>query len=194
MGLLGKIPGPFGKLFQGAHKPTGSAGDPIYVRSVDGGAGSAAGIFGGGAAGVFGASSASGAGGSLINMGAGAAASGIAAWIAGMGSAGDAASSFGAGGVGAFADGGSIPSNLPALVGERGPEIFMPRTAGTIIPNHKIGGGGDRELHIHINGNPDPAAMRMVAHRVFAGYLPQVGKLVEAHNADNRRRRPASQG
>jgi hypothetical protein len=195
MELLGKIPGPIGKFFQGAHKPTGSAGDPIYVRSADGAARAAVLNMGaGGVAGAFGASSASGGvGGSLINMGAGAAASGIAAWIAGMRTAG-AVSSFGAGGVGAFADGGSIPSNLPALVGERGPEIFMPRTAGTIIPNHKIGGGGDRELHIHINGNPDPAAMRMVAHRVFAGYLPQVGKLVEAHNADNRRRRPASQG
>lgn len=41
-----------------------------------------------------------------------------------------------------FADGGSIGQNQPALVGERGPEVFVPRSAGTIIPNHALGGGG----------------------------------------------------
>jgi phage-related minor tail protein len=35
--------------------------------------------------------------------------------------------------VAASASGGAIGSNQPMLVGERGPEIFMPRTAGSII-------------------------------------------------------------
>lgn len=34
-----------------------------------------------------------------------------------------------------FAGGGSPPLNVPSIVGERGPEIFVPRQAGTIIPN-----------------------------------------------------------
>jgi lambda family phage tail tape measure protein len=34
-----------------------------------------------------------------------------------------------------FADGGSPPVGVPSIVGERGPELFVPRTAGTIIPN-----------------------------------------------------------
>jgi phage-related minor tail protein len=38
----------------------------------------------------------------------------------------------------AFADGGSPPVGVPSLVGERGPELFVPRTAGTIIPNHQL--------------------------------------------------------
>ncbi len=44
-----------------------------------------------------------------------------------------------------FADGGRPPVNTPVLVGERGPEIFVPRTAGTVIPNEQLGnlGGGD---------------------------------------------------
>jgi lambda family phage tail tape measure protein len=42
----------------------------------------------------------------------------------------------------AFADGGSIGQGQPALVGERGPELFVPRSAGTIVPNHVLGGGG----------------------------------------------------
>lgn len=37
-----------------------------------------------------------------------------------------------------FADGGSPPVGVPSLVGERGPELFVPRTAGTIIPNNKL--------------------------------------------------------
>jgi tape measure domain-containing protein len=39
-----------------------------------------------------------------------------------------------------FAAGGIPPVGRPSLVGEQGPELFVPRTAGTIIPNHKIGG------------------------------------------------------
>lgn len=41
----------------------------------------------------------------------------------------------------AFADGGMPPVGVPSIVGERGPELFVPKTAGTIIPNHALGGG-----------------------------------------------------
>ena len=41
-----------------------------------------------------------------------------------------------------FANGGRPPVGKPSIVGERGPEIFVPRSAGTIIPNNQIGGGG----------------------------------------------------
>ncbi len=41
-----------------------------------------------------------------------------------------------------FADGGNPPVGRPSIVGERGPEIFVPRTAGTIIPNHALGNMG----------------------------------------------------
>ena len=41
-----------------------------------------------------------------------------------------------------FADGGNPPVNQASIVGERGPELFVPRTAGTIIPNHALGGMG----------------------------------------------------
>ena len=39
------------------------------------------------------------------------------------------------------ADGGSITNNTPYLVGERGPELFMPSGSGTIIPNGQMGMG-----------------------------------------------------
>lgn len=42
---------------------------------------------------------------------------------------------------GKYANGGRPPLGKMSLVGERGPELFVPDTAGTIIPNHALGGG-----------------------------------------------------
>ena len=39
-----------------------------------------------------------------------------------------------------FAAGGRPPVGKPSIVGERGAELFVPTTAGTIIPNDKLGG------------------------------------------------------
>lgn len=38
----------------------------------------------------------------------------------------------------AFADGGDPPVGVPSLVGERGAELFIPKQAGTIIPNNQL--------------------------------------------------------
>jgi len=38
-----------------------------------------------------------------------------------------------------FANGGRPPVGRPSIVGERGPELFMPDRAGTIIPNEALG-------------------------------------------------------
>ena len=40
-----------------------------------------------------------------------------------------------------FAEGGNPAIGKPIIVGENGPELFTPRNAGTIIPNHALGGG-----------------------------------------------------
>jgi hypothetical protein len=37
--------------------------------------------------------------------------------------------------------GGSVQSGQPYMVGERGPEMFVPNQSGSIIPNKKMGGG-----------------------------------------------------
>jgi len=39
-----------------------------------------------------------------------------------------------------FANGGNPPVNKPSIVGERGPELFIPKTPGTIVPNEMLGG------------------------------------------------------
>jgi lambda family phage tail tape measure protein len=52
-----------------------------------------------------------------------------------------------------FAAGGDPPANVPSMVGERGPELFVPKSAGTIVPSNQItigdNGGGST---INYNG------------------------------------------
>lgn len=40
-----------------------------------------------------------------------------------------------------FANGGRPPVGKPSIVGEKGPELFVPKRSGTIIPNDKLVGG-----------------------------------------------------
>jgi len=40
------------------------------------------------------------------------------------------------------AKGGPVSANTPYIVGEVGPELFVPNTSGTIIPNNKLSSGG----------------------------------------------------
>ena len=50
-----------------------------------------------------------------------------------------------------FASGGNPPVGMPSIVGERGPEIFVPKTPGTIVPNNMAGaGGGAQHLTIKL--------------------------------------------
>lgn len=54
-----------------------------------------------------------------------------------------------------MASGGTIQGNRPTLVGERGPEIFVPNTGGTIMNNmnskNAMGGGGTTVINQSIN-------------------------------------------
>jgi hypothetical protein len=38
--------------------------------------------------------------------------------------------------------GGSVQRGVPTLVGERGAELFVPASSGSIVPNKEMGGGG----------------------------------------------------
>lgn len=54
---------------------------------------------------------------------------------------------------GFFANGGRPPVGRPSVVGERGPELFVPRTSGTIIPNHALGGGANVTVNVDASGS-----------------------------------------
>ena len=52
----------------------------------------------------------------------------------------------------AFAKGGRPPVGKAALVGERGPELFVPSRAGTIVPNHELGGSTSVVVNVDASG------------------------------------------
>jgi phage-related minor tail protein len=56
-------------------------------------------------------------------------------------------------GAGGLANGGTAQAGDMHLVGERGPELFVPRVTGTVIPHEKLGGlgGGTTVTNYNIN-------------------------------------------
>ena len=61
------------------------------------------------------------------------------------------------------ADGGPVMAGRPYMVGERGPELFMPNASGTIIPN-----GAGNTINVHVNGRlgASDTELRDIARRV----------------------------
>jgi phage tail tape-measure protein len=53
--------------------------------------------------------------------------------------------------VGEFAEGGSVRGGMPITVGERGREMFIPSSNGTIVPNQDLGGGTNITFNIQAN-------------------------------------------
>nr|BAR23297.1 phage tape measure protein [uncultured Mediterranean phage uvMED] len=51
-----------------------------------------------------------------------------------------------------FANGGRPPVGRPSIVGERGPELFVPSRAGTIIPNNQLGGSTSVVVNVDASG------------------------------------------
>ena len=52
-----------------------------------------------------------------------------------------------------FAKGGRPPVGRPSIVGEKGPELFVPDRAGTIIPNNQLGGGTNIVVNVDASGS-----------------------------------------
>ena len=74
--------------------------------------------------------------------------------------------------------GGPVSASNPYIVGEVGPELFVPRTAGTIIPNNQLGmGGGATTVNYNINA-VDAASFRTLVARdpQFIHNVAEVGR------------------
>ncbi|RMD90307.1 MAG: tail tape measure protein, partial [Alphaproteobacteria bacterium] len=67
-----------------------------------------------------------------------------------------------------FAAGGPLAPGRPALVGEQGPEIVVPRFAGEVVPRRMLGSADQRPVSITINiaGDSAPAAGRESATQI----------------------------
>jgi hypothetical protein len=151
--------------FGGGRKPTGTASDPLHVVMAAAGAASSAaggllarllGIGGGPA----GAATAAAASGGATSAGAGflSQALGFATRIVPM-----------------MAEGGVMTANSMAIVGERGPELFMPGSSGHVVPSHALSGGGvTQNFHVDARGSTDPAQTAAMVHRVMRQYAPGI--------------------
>jgi len=87
--------------------------------------------------------------------------------------------------------GGSVTGNKPYMVGERGPELFIPGGNGTIIPNSNMrGGGGGSSFNISVDarGSNDPAAVRAQVQQGILEAAPAIIAAAESRTISNLRR------
>ena len=59
----------------------------------------------------------------------------------------------GKGFAGFMASGGPVSAGSSYVVGEQGPELFVPHASGTIVPNNKMSGGGSSGSSVTVNYN-----------------------------------------
>jgi phage-related minor tail protein len=90
-----------------------------------------------------------------------------------------------------FADGGSPPVGVASLVGERGPELFIPRTAGTIIPNGSLVGAMGGGQTVNYNG-PYIASMSAIDTQSATQFLAKNKQTIWAVNQSAQRSLPVS--
>ncbi len=90
-----------------------------------------------------------------------------------------------------FADGGHITANQPALVGENGPELFIPQRSGTIVPNQQMSGMTSNQPTIVYNG-PYIANMSAIDTQSATQFLAKNKLGVWSANQSASRSLPAS--
>ena len=91
---------------------------------------------------------------------------------------------------GGKADGGNVSSNNSYMVGERGPELFIPNSSGTIIPNHQLGSMGNQPQVVY-NG-PYIANMSAIDTQSAVQFLSRNKEAVWAANQSAQRSLPQS--
>ena len=73
-----------------------------------------------------------------------------------------------------LADGGTATAGRPYIVGERGPELFVPGQTGTVVPNHAMGGA-------NVTVNVDASGTQAQGNQPNAKLLGQaIGAAVQA--------------
>jgi hypothetical protein len=81
--------------------------------------------------------------------------------------------------------GGPVQGKSPYLVGERGPELFIPNSNGSIIPNNQMGGGGDVVVNQTINVT---TGVQQTVRAEIATLMPQIANAAKGAVADARMR------
>lgn len=92
-----------------------------------------------------------------------------------------------------FADGGMPPVGMASLVGENGPELFVPHTAGTVIPNGAFGGSSiTHHINVDARNATDPAQVNALVQRGIMKALPAITNASMQAQRDHNSRKPAS--
>ena len=89
------------------------------------------------------------------------------------------------------ARGGSVAKNSPYMVGEQGPELFVPGGSGTIIPNRNLssnGGGSNFNISVDARGATDPAAVRAQVQQGILEAAPAIIAAAESRTLAGIRR------
>ena len=89
------------------------------------------------------------------------------------------------------ARGGPVSNKTPYMVGEQGPELFVPSGNGTIIPNNNMrGGGGGSSFNISVDarGSNDPAAVRAQVQQGILEAAPAIIAAAESRTIAGLRR------
>lgn len=76
---------------------------------------------------------------------------------------------------GARANGGPVSPSSSYLVGERGPEIFVPNTAGRIVPNHAIG-SQNISIVVNVEGGSDAQETGSIVSRRVAETMKNIAR------------------
>jgi hypothetical protein len=114
--------------------------------------------------------------------------------LGGLKPGGAAVKGFGSGTTAALtgrAIGGSVTGNTPYMVGERGPELFVPGGTGTIIPNQNMrgsGGGSPISISVDARGSNDPAAVRAQVQQGILEAAPAIIAAAESRTIAGLRR------
>jgi hypothetical protein len=83
------------------------------------------------------------------------------------------------------AAGGPVIGGHPYVVGEVGPELFVPRSSGSIVPNHKLAGGGPPiSIANHITINSAAGDARSIADAVAREIERRTNDLLRGVQAD----------
>jgi hypothetical protein len=90
-------------------------------------------------------------------------------------------------GVSARAMGGPVSVNRPYMVGERGPELFVPNSSGSIVANNKLEGGGGGTVVVNQTINLSAGVSQTVRAEVM-NMMPKILDATKGAVADAKRR------
>lgn len=81
--------------------------------------------------------------------------------------------------------GGPVQNGRPYMVGERGPELFIPNQAGSIVPNKRLDGGGGVVVNQTINVS---TGVSQTVRNEIAQLMPQISQSAKAAVLDAKQR------